>query len=549
MSSPVIGSSGGGASYQTTQAFQAEMTTAQGTGTGAGMGTTPDGKPFIDVEFHGGPNGGYLDVHMPDGAKFAISPDSLRAAFMEAGYNAIVGGGFGGPQMGGGQHAHFGGAIGSSAGYPLAFGSTPPGVGMGMGAAFPGAGLGGMTSSNFQLGGMGADALAGASGGGCSSTGAAACNCSGTPSLGNANFGHGAEFGAMMNGGMTPAYFNGYAGGGYSVQNFDGIGGVGAAGAAGGMSHGGMSHAGMGMSMDGIPYGQSAGAALGASAFTPAAMAGLGAMGGGTMGGGAMGGGAMGGHNMMNHGGPMAMGGGGGGGGHAGHAMTTAGGTSMWHPKDYIDNFMADPSSFWQATATGAYGSVPNGNTFGTDGQGNVTMQQYIDMHPAVYMQLYDEYKGEFEGDPAGLERKIAQEATNINDIDQIDQEYWDRAAAMGFPPVTEDHHLHQITSGMVDLAPGQNLTLQGGHTMDNLDNEEFAHISYAMENGQPVTYLLMQSNNNNSGNGHHMDGGIMVRMAGGFYSRDDIQNRVDVVDDNNNYRLPPALQQMVYTA
>ncbi len=241
--------------------------------------------------------------------------------------------------------------------------------------------------------------------------------------------------------------------------------------------------------------------------------------------------------------------------GHAGHSYVSLDGIDMVHAKDEIraGEFLTD-DTFFNRLANGEYGEF-SGVSLDMDAQGNLDGQVYISGHPAAFHQLYDEGREKgLSGEK--LNQFIAEELTNINDLDDIEDKYYDYWERLGVNRPVKDHDLHNIGAIAITLAPGQTASLTGAHTYDSLTDPKYNFTDVKNDARGTFIEFYRLSNNNNSGNGHHEDLAAAARiyltpaeisrLAAGAKPIEIVNERFEVSDDSDDYRISPAAVRML---
>ncbi|TVR08854.1 MAG: hypothetical protein EA385_08990 [Salinarimonadaceae bacterium] len=225
-------------------------------------------------------------------------------------------------------------------------------------------------------------------------------------------------------------------------------------------------------------------------------------------------------------------------------------GIAMVHAKDELraGQHLTDPS-FFDRMASGQYGYF-SGVALNMDSSGNLDGQVYISGHPAAFHQLYDQGRDKgLSGEE--LNQYIAEELTNVNNIDDIEDRYYEMWEARGVPRPTRDHDLHNTGSIAVTLAPGQNLSLTGAHQFDTITDPKFNFTDVKSDQNGTFIEFYRLSNNNDPNNGHHEDvvaaakiyltQSEVSRLANGTRAIDIVNERFKVDDNTADYRLSPG--------
>lgn len=225
-------------------------------------------------------------------------------------------------------------------------------------------------------------------------------------------------------------------------------------------------------------------------------------------------------------------------------------GIAMVHAKDQLraGQHLTDPG-FFDRVASGEYGYF-SGVALNMDASGNLDGQVYISGHPAAFHQLYDQGREKgLSGEE--LNQYIAEELTNVNDIDDIDERYYRYWEARGVPRPTRDHDLHNTGSIAVTLAPGQTLSLKGAHQFDTITDPKFNFTDVKSDPRGTFIEFYRLSNNNDPNNGHHEDvvaaariyltPSEIRRLANGTKAIDIVNERFRVDDDTADYRISPG--------
>jgi len=232
---------------------------------------------------------------------------------------------------------------------------------------------------------------------------------------------------------------------------------------------------------------------------------------------------------------------------HDGHGYYSLDGIGMVHAKDRLraGAHLTD-NAFFDRVANGQFGA-PSGVSLNMRPGGDLAGQVYISGHPAAFHQLYDEGRAQgLTGED--LNKYIAEELTNVNDIDDIDERYYEIWEARGYPRPTRDHDLHNTGSIAVTLAPGQRLSLTGAHQYDTREDPAFNFTDVQTDARGTYVELYRLSNNNDSGNGHHedlvlagriyLDQGEIDRIANGVDPLTIANERITVDDNADDYRI-----------
>ncbi|WP_372421852.1 hypothetical protein [Salinarimonas chemoclinalis] len=418
--------------------------------------------------------------------------------------------------MNAGTAANGNGAFG---GYGSSWGGLDPG-------GYAGSGMGGLGRMG-GLGGLGYGPAPAA--GGCARTGGSSCGCNGNVS----------SFMGTTSGGAPLSSFDFMSGSGTATMG--GMGGMGTGMGAGSPDtlggYGGFG--GVPRLFNGYPPVPSlSGNGISAQPGMMNGMSGMAGMGG------------MGGmHSMGGMGGMGAM--------HDGHGYYALDGIGMVHAKDQLrDGAHLTDNRFFERVANGQFGAF-SGVSLDQAANGDLEGRVYISGHPAAFHQLYDEGRAQGLAGEA-LNQYIAEELTNVNDIDDIDQRYYDIWEARGYPPPTRDHDLHNTGSIAAVLRPGQSLSLTGAHQYDTIDDETYNFTDVQTDERGTFVELYRLSNNNDSGNGHHedlvlaakiyLDQNEIERLANGADPLDIANARVRVDDDADDYRISTgAIRMMAY--
>lgn len=225
-------------------------------------------------------------------------------------------------------------------------------------------------------------------------------------------------------------------------------------------------------------------------------------------------------------------------------------GVAMVHAKNELRDgaHLTDPN-FFDRMVSGEYGYF-SGVALDMDASGDLAGQVYISGHPAAFHQLYDEGREKgLTGEE--LNQYIAEELTNVNDLDDIDERYYQYWEARGVPRPTRDHDLHNTGSIAVTLAPGQTLSLKGAHQFDTITDPKYNFTDVKTDQRGTFIEFYRMSNNNDPGNGHHEDvvaaariylsPAEVRRIAGGTKAIDIVNERFKVDDDTADYRLSPG--------
>jgi hypothetical protein len=459
-------------------------------------------KPTIAAEYHPGEG---IDVHTPDGQKYNIDPDSLMQALQSAG--VLGGNNFYSPA------AYNPGMGGTGATLPVGeqnsvFDFANYGGGgrgnLGLGNNYGLGNYGGMGGNSMFAGGGSTNASVVKPDTGCSSSGKVVCNCSGGKDTGaTTGFGNPGNSYSSMN---SPMNY-----GGYSPVSFGGYNSPMGGGMTGGDDHGHNFTTG-GLGPRNITNNYFGG---NGNSFQLANMGGMGGMGG------------------MDHGNMPGM--------TPGRPYETLGGLNMVHAKsEYTTgDYLRDPDGVFNKLVSGGYGAM-KGTSFSVDGDtlnGEVT----IDGHPAAYKKLFDE--GKAQGKTGlDLERYIAKELTNQNDVDDISEEDYEWAKSLGFEMPTRDHDVHGTSAMAFSLGQGQKASFTGAHQMDDRDSKEYNYTSLTFdEAGNPYLLATRLSNNNSSNddtglndgntNGHNKDVAFATKIA---LTQDEFQGLMDKLDNRN---------------
>jgi hypothetical protein len=241
--------------------------------------------------------------------------------------------------------------------------------------------------------------------------------------------------------------------------------------------------------------------------------------------------------------------------GHADHTFISLDGIDMVHAKDEIraGEFLSD-DTFFDRLAAGQFGEF-SGVSLNMEEDGNLDGQVYISGHPAAFHKLYNE--GREKGlNGEELNQFIAEELTNVNDIDDIPDQYYEYWESLGVPRPVKDHDLHNIGAVAVTLAPGQNMSLTGAHTYDTPKDKKYNFTDVKNDPRGTFIEFYRLSNNNNSGNGHHEDLAAAARIylsqseigriATGTKPIDIVNERITFDDNAADYRISPAAVRML---
>lgn len=232
---------------------------------------------------------------------------------------------------------------------------------------------------------------------------------------------------------------------------------------------------------------------------------------------------------------------------HDGHDYYSLDGIGMVHAKDQLraGAHLAD-NMFFERVANGQFGRF-SGVSLNQEANGDLEGQVYISGHPAAFHQLYDEGRARGLTGEA-LNQYIAEELTNVNDIDDIDERYYRIWEGRGYPRPTRDHDLHNTGSVAVTLRPGQDLRLTGAHQYDTRADERYNFTDVQTDARGTFIELYRLSNNNDSGNGHHedlvlaariyLDQNEITRLANGEDPLTIANERIRVSDDTDDYRI-----------